>query len=67
MPTTASDHDLLVRIDERVCSVDERLKVGDLRLNDHAKRIGTLEGWGKWVMGSIATLGFVFGLYKMVM
>jgi hypothetical protein len=67
MPTAASDRELLVRIDERVFAMDRRLKVGDRRLNDHAKRIGTLEGWGKWLMGSAATLGLVFGILKLVM
>ena len=50
-----SDHDLIVRIDERVGAMHKRLEDGDDRFDDHSKRLRILENWRSWLAG-----GFVF-------
>nr|QNO42127.1 hypothetical protein CDFINFIG_00003 [Methanosarcinales archaeon ANME-2c ERB4]QNO42176.1 hypothetical protein NAKCPFIE_00001 [Methanosarcinales archaeon ANME-2c ERB4]QNO42435.1 hypothetical protein ADMFNEEM_00001 [Methanosarcinales archaeon ANME-2c ERB4]QNO42510.1 hypothetical protein AHMEGOAG_00003 [Methanosarcinales archaeon ANME-2c ERB4]QNO42893.1 hypothetical protein JGPBEILB_00009 [Methanosarcinales archaeon ANME-2c ERB4] len=52
-----SDHDLLIRIDERVESIDNRLE-------SHAKRIRLLEKFKSWCLGGFGVLASLFGWLK---
>ena len=56
------DHSLLVRIDERVCQVQDQLERGDRRFDQHERRIGTLEKWRAWIVGALAALGWVLAV-----
>ena len=52
-----SDRELLIRIDERTEAADERL-------DNHGKRIGSLEKW-KWGLTAIfAFIGFVIMYFE---
>ncbi|MHC1602531.1 MAG: hypothetical protein ACXQS4_04810 [Methermicoccaceae archaeon] len=54
-----NDHDLLVRIDERVGDI--QLDVEELKdaLATHTTRIGALERWRAYVLGGAAVVAFI--------
>ena len=56
--------ELLVRIEERVISIHDRLDVGDKRLNDHAVRLRTLE---RWRTGIVTAIGALLAFIKLVL
>jgi hypothetical protein len=53
MPEPTSDHDLLIRLDEKVSGMVGKL---DSMTNDHESRIRALERW-RWYAAGIGTLG----------
>lgn len=53
MSQQTSDHDLLLRIDERV-------EMLCLELPNHARRIGRLERWRSWIAGGLAIVGLLY-------
>jgi hypothetical protein len=40
-----SDHDLLIRLDEKMDAMLKRLEKGDACMEDHEKRLGVLESF----------------------
>ena len=57
-----NDHDLLVRIDERVGDIQldiEELKAG---ISTHCKRIGALERWRAYILGASGIIAFVVSI-----
>jgi len=58
------DRQLLVRIDERVNAILEKLEVGEQRMNDHSKRIRALEGWRWFLAGGLVLMGFLIRVLK---
>lgn len=40
-----SDHDLLIRLDEKMDNILDRLEKGDACMKDHEKRLGALESF----------------------
>lgn len=62
------DHDLLVRIDERVCTIHVLLESHAERLDDHEDDIVSLKSsrsWGKGLLAACGTIiavvgGFIF-------
>ena len=54
-----NDHDLLVRIDERVGDIQK--DIVDLKdgLTTHAKRIGALERWRAYILGVSGVIAVV--------
>jgi hypothetical protein len=57
----AERDELLIRVDEHVKAIDDRLKVGDVRLSDHAGRIRLLEIWRGGLAGGLTLLGALIG------
>ncbi len=65
-----NDHDLLIRIDERVHKSDERMKRiegtlerGEIRFKDHDTEIKEIRTWKNKVTGGLTLIGiFVTGL-----
>lgn len=60
-----SDHDLLVRIDERVETIQLRLADGDRRMERQGQRISKLERWRAYIAGALAALTLVLGLLQL--
>jgi hypothetical protein len=58
------DRQLLVRIDERVNAILEKLEVGERRMNDYSRRIRALEGWRWFLAGGLVLLGILLRLLK---
>ncbi|KKL19130.1 hypothetical protein LCGC14_2468570 [marine sediment metagenome] len=54
--------ELLVRVDERVHSIQNTLKRGALRMDDHGKRINLLERWRSAIVAGIAVVLFLIGV-----
>ena len=52
----AQRDELIVRIDERVQSIQATLEVGDRRLNDHSSRLHILEKWRSALAAAVATI-----------
>lgn len=56
MHMDSDDRDRLIRIDENMKFVKERVA-------DHARDIEELKTWKNWTAGAIAVLGAIFGVY----
>jgi len=54
-----SDHDLLIRLDEKIDMILEKLKKCEDNDKDHSKRINELEGFKGQIIGFAAALSFV--------
>lgn len=63
----ASRDELIVRIDERVLTIQGMLKVGGRRFDHHSKRIMLLEKWRAGLAAAISVVGglltFIAGWY----
>lgn len=57
-----SDHDLLIRLDEKMDYVIRRLDEGDEEMDDHAKRIRGLEKFQAKLVGAAAFASVVITL-----
>lgn len=53
--------ELLVRVEERVNSIHTTLARGELRMDDHGKRIGALERWRSAIVAGVAVVLFLIG------
>ena len=53
------DHDLLIRIDERVTEIHKTVQSSHSRFEKVECRLDNLDGWRKYVQGSIAVMGVV--------
>jgi hypothetical protein len=53
MPKTVNDHDLLIRLDEKVTAINAKL---DGLTDDHESRIRALEKW-RWISAGLGTAG----------
>ncbi len=54
-----SDHDLLIRIDERTGTIHKKLDNFEIELGKQEGRIGDLEGWRKYTQGALLIIGSV--------
>jgi hypothetical protein len=57
-----SDHDLLIRLDEKVDTILKRLENGDKCLDDHEKRISKLETFQTTLIGIAGAVSFAVSL-----
>jgi hypothetical protein len=55
-----NDHDLLVRIDERVNQILERLEAGEKKFSIHEERIENLERDSNMIKGAIGLITLFF-------
>ena len=53
------DHELLVRIDERVYSIQKELENINRKIGEQYERIEKLEQWKSYVLGAAAVIGVV--------
>lgn len=51
-----SDHDLLIRLDEKMDTILQRLEKGDACMEEHEKRIGKLESFQATLIGISTTI-----------
>lgn len=56
------NHELLIRIDERVESIQQTVLRLETRLNGYSERIRALERWRSWLAGGIAFLLGIVGI-----
>ena len=56
------EHDLLIRIDERVADIQKQLETINLRCTFHGKRLTRIEGWKNKIIGGIGVLTLVIGI-----
>ena len=57
-----SDHDILLRLDERVDAILKRLEKGDQCIDDLKTRVSRLESFQATLVGIAATVSFVLTL-----
>jgi hypothetical protein len=57
-----SDHDLLIRLDEKMDAILKRLDNGDVCLQDHEKRIGKLESFQATIIGVAGVVSLTVSL-----
>lgn len=57
-----SDHDLLIRLDEKMDAILKRLGKGDDCMGDHEKRISKLESFQATLIGIAAFVSFAVSL-----
>jgi hypothetical protein len=55
-----SERDLLVQVHTKIHEVDRRLGVGEVRMNDHSRRIRILENWRWFLAGGIGLVAYAF-------
>lgn len=53
-----SDHDLLIRLDEKMDMIIDKLKKCEDNDKDHAKRLNKLEGFRGQIIGFAAAMSF---------
>ena len=58
----ASDHDLLIRLDEKMDAILKRLEKGDTLMMKHGARIGKLESFQATLIGIAAAVSFTVSL-----
>jgi len=58
----ASDHDLLIRLDEKMDAILKRLEKGDTLMMKHGTRIGKLESFQATLIGIAAAVSFIVSL-----
>jgi len=58
----ASDHDLLIRLDEKMDAILKRLEKGDACMEEHDKRIGKIEAFHATMIGIAAFVSFTVSL-----
>lgn len=51
------DHELLVRIDERVYNIQKDLEIMNKKISEQYERIEKLEQWKSYVLGAAAVIG----------
>jgi len=51
-----SDHDLLIRLDEKMDNILTRLGKSDVCMEDHEKRIGKLESFQSTVLAFVTSI-----------
>lgn len=56
MKDDPSDHDLLIRLDEKVDTILKRLEKGDACMDEHDRRISRLENFQNTLLGIAATI-----------
>jgi hypothetical protein len=57
-----SDHDLLIRLDEKMDAILKRLDDGDDCIKDHEKRIGKLESFQATIIGVAGVVSLTVSL-----
>lgn len=57
-----SDHDLLIRLDEKMDSMLKRLEKGDDCMDNHEKRISKLESFQATLIGIAGVVSFTVSL-----
>ena len=59
----ASDHDLLIRLDEKMDAILKRLEKGDACMENHERRLGNLEGFQKTLLGIATTISVAITVF----
>jgi len=63
-----NDHDLLIRIDEKMTIVLGELKKGEKKITELEKRVESIEGLKHTLLGIVASISFgisIFGVWIM--
>jgi len=55
------DHDLLIRIDERVEKIHDTVKSNNRRYEKIEERVNEIEDWRKYIQGAVAMITIVSG------
>jgi hypothetical protein len=55
-----TDREVLVEVHTKITGMEQRLGVGDVRMNDHARRIRILENWRWFLAGGIGLVAYAF-------
>jgi hypothetical protein len=56
------DHDLLIRLDEKMDTILKRLTEGDQTIKDHEKRLSKLESFQAVIIGIAGAVSFMVSL-----